>query len=179
MRVFKSKEDSLMFWLSFFLLAGCLIGVLFCNGMTAEMKLDWITVWQEDFTRSTLKSLEFQELLIRILPKRIWSLVLLLMAATTPMANWYMRLAAGYFGFSNAVMICALTMSFGVGGIFRYAALMFPQAILYGFAGYLILWWMPAKEKHLTVSSVIFVAGLVCEGSVLEAFVNPWILNIF
>ena len=37
MNIFKSKEDSLKFWLSLFLLAGSLAGTWFCNQMTEEM----------------------------------------------------------------------------------------------------------------------------------------------
>lgn len=178
MRIFRNKEDGLKFRLSFFLIAGSILGTLFCNMMTDEMKLGLTVMEKSSVTVAALSKMDFTGLLVRILPKRLWTLGLVLLVAATPMASVLMMLVAGYCGFSNAVMVCSLTMGTGVLGIVRYLVLGFPQCLFYIPAAYLLLWWMPANEKHLTVLSVLFLIGLTALGAVVESLVNPWVIAI-
>ncbi len=182
MRIFKNKEDSLKFGLSLFFIVGSMLGTVFCNMMTEEMKRELVTMETSGamgaVARTRLAEVDFGSLMIRVLPERLWMLVVVMLAAATPMAVWLLRLIVGYLGFSCAVSVSALTMIYGVFGILRYMAMVFPQCLCYGMAGYLLLWWMPVKEKQLTGLSVLVLIGLVCAGSGLECFVNPWIITI-
>jgi len=179
MKVLASKEDSLKIWLSLFLLGGSVIGTLFCNKMTGEMKEELMILGQSSLTRTVLAEMDRSDLLLRVLPKRIWVLLLMVLASTTPMADWCMRLAAGYIGFSNSVLISVLTMESGVRGVLRYLLFVFPQCICYVAAGYFILWWMPVKKKRLTLLSFLFLFDLVCAGAFAESFLNPWFMVWF
>ena len=179
MKYLKSKEDSLKIWLSLFLLAGSLAGTWFCNQMTNQMKHELLILGQSSVTSTALAQVDRYDLLLRILPSRIWMLIIVMLAAATPAADWCMRFVAGYIGFSHAVLICAVTMEHGAGGFLRYMMLQFPQCICYIPVGYLLLWWLPAKEKRLTLLSILFLTILVCLGSLAESFVNPWILMWF
>ena len=114
MNIFKSKEDSLKFGLSLFLLAGSLAGTWFCNQMTEEMKAELLVIGQSTVTKAALEQVDWLDLLIQILSGRIWGMLLLMLAASTPIADWCMRFAVGYLGFSNAVFLCTLTMEYGV-----------------------------------------------------------------
>lgn len=179
MILFKNKEDSLKVWLSLFLVVGSVVGTLFCNRMTGEMKQELLIFGQSSVTKTMLAGVDRYELLLQILPRRVWVLILMMLAAATPLAQWCMRFVSGYIGFSNAVLICALTMESGVRGLLRYFLLVIPQCICYIPVGYLLLWWMPVKEKRFTLFSVLFLFGLVCVGSLLESFINPWFLTWF
>lgn len=179
MKYFGNKEDSLKLGLSFCLLLGSVLGTLFCNRMTGEMKQELMILGQSPVTQVMLEGMDRYDLLIRILPKRIWTLIVVMLAATTPVAVWCMRFEAGYVGFSNAVIVCILTMESGVKGLLRYILLIFPQCLCYIPIGYLLMWWMPAKEKRFTVASVLFLLVLVCMGCLLESLVNPMFLSWF
>ena len=179
MKYVRSKEDSLKLGLSFFLLAGSVAGTIFCNRMTAEMKQELMILSQSSVTQAMLEEIDHFDLLIRILPRRIWILTVVMLAAATPVAGWCMRFVAGYAGFSNAVLLCALTMESGAKGLLRYVFLIFPQCLCYISVGYLILWWMPAKEKRFTATSILFLVTLVCVGGLLESLVNPRFLAWF
>ena len=78
MNIFKSKEDSLKFGLSFFLLAGSVAGTWFCNQMTEEMKAEILLLRESTITKATLEQIDWQDLLIQILPGRIWGVLLLI-----------------------------------------------------------------------------------------------------
>lgn len=180
MRIFKNKEDSLRFGLSLFLIAGSILGTVFCNWMTEDMKQELMIVKQStaSVTRAMISELDFEGLFLKILPKRIWTLTMVVLAAATPMAPWLMLLIAGYFGFSNAVMVSIWTMEKGIGGLLGYIVMIFPQCLCYIPITYLMLWWMPVKEKSLTLLSVLVLAGLTTVGAVLESFVNPWFMTV-
>ncbi len=180
MKILKNKEDSLKFGLSLFLIAGSILGTLFCNRMSDDMKRELIIMKQstEAITQIAVSNLDFGALMLQIVPKRMWTLILLLLAEATPMAPVLLMVAVGYFGFSNAVMISALTMEYGVRGLLHYMALIFPQCLLYIPVAYLLIWWMPANGKHLTVFSIIVLAGMVIFGCVLECFLNPRVIML-
>lgn len=183
MKYIRSKEDSLKLGLSLFLLTGSVAGTIFCNRMTAEMKQELIILSQSSVMQTMPEEINSLDLLVRTLPGRIWMLTIVMLAAATPIAHWCMCFAAGYAGLANAVLICVLTMEFGVKGLLRYILLIFPQGLCYMFAGYCVLWWMPAKEKRFTVPSVLFLVTLVCIGGLLESLINPrffaWFEKIF
>lgn len=179
MKYVRSKEDSLKLGLSFFLLAGSVAGTIFCNCMTTGMKQEMMILSQNLVTQERLKEIDWCDLLIRILPERIWILTVVMLAAATPVADWCMRVLSGYVGFSNAILLCVLTMECGAKGLLRYLLIIFPQCLCYIFTGYCVMWWMPAKEKQFTVMSVLFLVTLVCLGGVLESLVNPRFLAWF
>ena len=179
MNIFKSKEDSLKFGLSLFLLAGSVAGTWFCNQMTEEMKAELLVLGYSTVSKNTLEQFDWQDLFIQILPGRIWGVLLLMLAASTPIADWCMRFVMGYIGFSNAVFMCVLTMEYGVAAPLRYLMFLFPQYICYIPIGYLLIWWIPAKEKRFTLGAVLFLVGLVCIGGLLESLVNPRVLALF
>ena len=179
MNLFKSKEDSLKFGLSLFLLAGSVAGTWFCNQMTEEMKAELMTLGRSTVTKTALTQVDWPDLSMQILIGRIWGVLLLMLAASTPIAVWWMRFAIGYIGFANAVLVCVTTMEHGVGGLLRYMMLIFPQCICYIPVGYLLMWWIPAKEKRMTPASVLFLLALVSVGGLLEGVVNPRVLAWF
>ncbi|MBR6615716.1 MAG: hypothetical protein IKK95_07125 [Lachnospiraceae bacterium] len=179
MKLFKNKEDSLQFWLSLFLLSGSVAGTLFCNQMSEEMKQELVLLGQHSVSEGMLDELDHWELLLQIAPGRVWGLVLLMLVSTTPMAEWCMRFVAGYMGFSNAVIICALTMASGIRGLLQYMILLFPQCICYISVGYLLFWWMPAKAKRFTLISILALIAMVCTGALLECLVNPQLMRWF
>lgn len=179
-RVFKNKEDSLRFGLSFFLIAGSVLGTIFCNWMTEDMKQELMIMRQstDSVTKAMISELNFHDFFLRILVKRIWTLMIMILVTATPMASWLIMLAAGYFGFSNAVMISVWTMGMGFRGLLGYAVTIFPQCLCYIPIAYLMLWWIPVKEKRLTWLSVLALVGLTAIGAVLESFINPWLMTI-
>lgn len=178
MRIFKTREDSLEFGLSFFLTLGAVLGTVFCNGMSGEMKQELLVTEQSMVMTSAFSETEFMELFLRILPKRLWTLMIIFLILSTTAAPFLLLLTVAYLGFSAAVMICPLTMEAGVLGIWKYLLLVFPQCLIYVPVGYLVLWWMPVKKKRLTVLSVIVLTMAVCLGAAIESLMNPWFLAL-
>ncbi|MBR5266709.1 MAG: hypothetical protein IKU20_00775, partial [Lachnospiraceae bacterium] len=62
MNIFKSKEDSLKFGLSLFLLAGSVAGTWFCNQMTEEMKAELLVLGYSTVSKNTLEQFDWQDL---------------------------------------------------------------------------------------------------------------------
>lgn len=179
MKIFREYEDGLRFGLSFFVVFGTILGSLFCNGMSAEMKKELCVTEQELVNRTALMGMDFFELFWGILPSRFFQLAVVLLISLTSFSAVFLIAAAGYLGFSLAVMISAITMSGGFFGIWRFLLLIFPQCLLYLPVIYLLFWWMPLGRKRLTIVYVGVLGGLVLMGVCLEAYVNPWVLLLF
>lgn len=179
MRIWNDREDSLKFGLSFFLLFGAVAGSVFCNSMDTGMKMEVYVAEQDLINRASLAGTDFGDLLLRLLPQRLWQLMLAFIISVTSISRFLLIIAAGYLGFSVSVMVCSLTMSAGILGLWKYLLLIFPHGILYIPAIYIMLWWMPMKKKHLTFSSAILLTVIVIMGVLLEAYLNPWVLTFF
>lgn len=70
-------------------------------------------------------------------------------------------------------------MDVGLWGIVRYLVLIFPQALFYVPAIYLLLLWMPQQQARLKVSSALAIAVLVLLGAAVESYLNPWVVAAF
>lgn len=176
MKYFTNKKDSLEFWLSFFLILGAAAGSVFCNRMDGQMKEELKTMESSMVTAALLLKMDFWGLFLAVLRRRISQLILAFLLAMTQAAPFLFLGVCGYLGFSASVMVCALTMDGGLMGIFRYLALVFPQAIFYGAVFYVLVWWMPGKRKQLTVPAAAALTALVVLGAAAESLVNPWIV---
>lgn len=179
MRIWNDREDGLKFGLSFFLLFGAIVGSIFCNSMDTGMKMEVCVAEQALINRASLTGMDFGELFFRLLPQRLWQLMLAFLISVTSISRILLLMAAGFLGFSVAVMVCSLTMSAGILGLWKYILLIFPQSLLYIPAIYIILWWMPLKKKQLTLSSAFFLCAIVVLGVFMEAYLNPWVLTFF
>ena len=177
MRIMKTREDGLKIGLSFFLIFGSVLGTIFCNGMSVQMKAELQTVEQGMISAAKLAETDFLGLLLRIMPKRLGTLMLVFLISATQAAPILLMAAAGYFGFCSAALICPLTMNAGIMGVWKYFLLVFPQCMIYIPVMYLLLWWMPVNRKRLTALSAIALVGAVVLGAAAESLINPWFLQ--
>lgn len=176
MKNFMSRKDSLEFWLSFFLISGAVAGSIFCNRMDGQMKEELRTMEGSMVTAAVLFKMNFAGLFLAVLKRRLGELFLVLLFTMTQAAPLFSLGVCGYLGFSSAVTVCALTMDGGLMGIFKYLALMFPQAVFYGAVFYVAVWWMPGKQKHMTAPAAAVLTLAVVLGAAAESFLNPWII---
>ena len=93
----------------------------------------------------------------------------------TPAAPFLFMGTAAYLGFSTAVTVSALTMGSGLSGIFRYLALVLPQAVPYMAVFYVTAWWMEEEKKKMTAPAALALVLAAVLGAAAESFVNPWI----
>lgn len=177
MRIWKNREDSLKFGLSFLLILGSVIGSLVCNGMSDEMKMELHVVEQNMVTAASLAKADFRELFLWILPKRLSTLMIVLLMSATPSAPILLMGAAGYLGFRVALIICPLTMDAGFRGLWQYVLLIFPQCLIYIPVIFALIWWMPINRKRLTLLSAILLFAVVTLGVAAESMLNPWFLQ--
>ena len=177
MRIFRRREDSLRFGLSFFLILGAVLGTVFCNGMREEMKLDLCILGRQLISETTLSRIRTSDLFLRIWPKRLWILAVLCVLVSTRFSGLFLLLISGYLGGSVSMFLCPLTMEYGIWSPWKFLLLMFPQCIVYGLLSYVLLWWMPLQGKRLTgISVLLFCVGITL-GAVLESLINPWFLQ--
>ena len=165
--------DSQMFWLSFFLFAGAMIGTVFCNRMSVEMKSTLESWFSGILTPAEMMSADRYSLFVGVVKKRyVWILFGILVCQTV-FSRILFYTGAVYLAFTSSVTVCALTMHAGGYGIMRFFGLIFPQGIFYALAGYL-LWTvvsepMDGKEKfHSWVMIIFMVLGILS-----EIFINP------
>ena len=167
--------DSQMFWLSFFLFAGAMIGTVFCNRMSMEMKSTLESWFSGILTPTEMMSADRYSLFVGVVKKRyVWILFGILVCQTV-FSRILFYAGAVYLAFTSAVTVCALTMHAGGYGILRFFGLIFPQGIFYALAGYL-LWTVVSepvdgKEKLRSWAMIIFMVL----GILSEIFINPWI----
>lgn len=178
MGIFRSKEDSLTFGLSLFLIAGSILGSIFCNRMTYEMKTELHMIEQNFLAASFLSPGEVRQLFGRVLQKRLWTLTLVFLITAAPVSEILLMIAAGYLGFSIAAVVCLMTMYAGVWGLAQAVLLMVPQCLIYIPLTYILLWWMPVKGKKITVLSIAALTVLTILGVALESFINPWFVGM-
>lgn len=176
MRVFRSREDSLKFWLSFFLILGSVTGSIFCNRMDTGMKEELQTVERSMVTAAVLMKMDFWGLFLTVLKKRLGQLAFAFLLAMTQAAPVLFMCVSGYLGFSVSVTVCALTMESGLMGIIRFLALIFPQICFYGTVFYVLVWWMQVQGKRLTVMAGAALTAAAVLGAAAESFINPWII---
>lgn len=177
MRILKTREDSLKIGLSFFLILGSVLGSIVCNGMNTQMKTELHVVEQGMVSVATLVEADFPGLFLRILPKRLGTLMLVFLISATQAAPILLMAAAGYLGFCSAAMICPLTMGAGLLGLWKYLLLVFPQCLVYIPVAYVLVWWMPANRKRLTFLSATVLVAAVVLGAAAESLINPWFLQ--
>ena len=165
--------DSQMFWLSFFLFAGAMIGTVFCNRMSMEMKSTLESWFSGILTPTEMMSADRYSLFVGVVKKRyVWILFGILVCQTV-FSRILFYAGAVYLAFTSAVTVCALTMHAGGYGILRFFGLIFPQGIFYALAGYL-LWTVVSepvdgKEKLRSWAMIIFMIL----GILTEIFINP------
>lgn len=176
MRFFRSRKDSLKFWLSFFFVAGSIGGSVFCNEISDGMKAELLQVEKHAVTSAVLANVDYKRLFMAILWKKIRSYAVLLLMLAAPMAEGLRMATVLYWGFSVAMMVCPLTMDVGIGGIWNYLCLNTPQGMFYLTAWYLLLWWMPMEDKRLTVGGICAIGVLLLAGVVAETYINPYFL---
>ena len=165
--------DSQMFWLSFFLFAGAMIGTVFCNRMSVEMKSTLESWFSGILTPAEMMSADRYSLFVGVVKKRyVWILFGILVCQTV-FSRILFYTGAVYLAFTSSVTVCALTMHAGGYGIMRFFGLIFPQGIFYALAGYL-LWIvvsepMDGKEKFRSWAMIVFMVL----GILSEIFINP------
>ena len=179
MSIFRDREDSLKIGLSFFLIIGTVLGSIFCNCMNSEMKMELYVAERNLISRASLAQTDFGELFLHLLFRRFWQLMLACVCSTTFAAPFLFMVGAGYLGFSTAIIVCSLTMSTGIQGIWKYLLLLFPQCLFYIPAMYILFWWRPSRRKHLTISSAFLLFVIVVFGIFAEAYLNPRVLIFF
>lgn len=176
MKYLKSREDSLEAGLSFFLILGAVFGSVFCNAMSGDMKQNLTASGQSMITGSVLLDIDLRGLFARILFKRLRVLMTVFLISFTPAAIPIFMGLSVLTGFSAAVMVCTLTMESGLSALWKYVLLIFPQCLFYIPVLYLLVWWLPAQKKRLTVVSMAALTAIVLLGAAVESFVNPWLL---
>lgn len=175
--------DSQMFWLSFFLFAGAVMGTVFCNKMSAEMKSTLESWFSGIFTSAEMVSSDRYSLFVGVLKKRFVWILLGILICQTVFSRILFYAGAAYLAFTSSIAVCALTMHGGGYGILRFFGLIFPQGIFYALAGYLlcIIIAEPADGKER--SSLWMMAVFMVLGIVSEIFINPefsaWIFRLF
>ena len=105
----------------------------------------------------------------------VFSTFCLILFSMTPTAPFLFMGTAAYLGFSTAVIVSSLTMGSGLSGIFRYLALVFPQAVPYMAVFYVTAWWMEEEKKKMTAPAALALVLAAVLGAAAESFVNPWI----
>ena len=178
MKRIKNREDSLIFGLSFFMIACSVLGTVFCNAMNETMKSELYAMETEIVTLAAISGADMKELFLQIFLKRIRSLLLVLFISGVHFAPLIHMILTGVIGFCEAVKICSLTMNSGIWGLLKYICFWFPQGLIYIPVLYLIFWWMPVYERRWTWVSVSLLLLGIAAGAAVESMVNPWVLTL-
>lgn len=165
--------DSQMFWLSFFLFLGTVLGTVFFNKMSAEMKSTLESWFSGILTSSEIVSADRYSLFVGVLKKRFVWILLGILICQAVFARILFYAGAVYLAFTSAIAVCVLTMHAGIYGILRFFGLVFPQGFFYILAAYL-LWTMVVEQadgkEKIRLWMMVFFMVL---GIISEIFINP------
>lgn len=150
-----------------------MIGTVFCNRMSTEMKSMLESWFSGILTPAEMISADRYSLFVGVVKKRYVWILLGILVCQTFFSRILFYAGAVYLAFTSAVTVCALTMHAGGYGILRFFGLIFPQGIFYALAGYL-LWTVVSepedgKEKLRSWAMIIFMIL----GILTEIFMNP------
>ena len=150
-----------------------MIGTVFCNRMSTEMKSMLESWFSGILTPAEMISADRYSLFVGVVKKRYVWILLGILVCQTLFSRILFYAGAVYLAFTSAVTVCALTMHAGGYGILRFFGLIFPQGIFYALAGYL-LWTVVSepvdgKEKLRSWAMIIFMML----GILTEIFMNP------
>ena len=112
--------DSQMFWLSFFLFLGTVLGTVFFNKMSAEMKSTLESWFSGILTSSEIVSADRYSLFVGVLKKRFVWILLGILICQAVFARILFYAGAVYLAFTSAIAVCVLTMHAGIYGILRF-----------------------------------------------------------
>ena len=165
--------DSQMFWLSFFLFSGAMIGTVFCNRMSTEMKSMLESWFSGILTPAEMISADRYSLFVGVVKKRYVWILLGILVCQTLFSRILFYAGAVYLAFTSAVTVCALTMHAGGYGILRFFGLIFPQGIFYALAAYLL--WIVVREpvRGNEQSRILSMILLTALGIAAETLINP------
>lgn len=108
--------DSQMFWLSFFLFLGTVLGTVFFNKMSAEMKSTLESWFSGILTSSEIVSADRYSLFVGVLKKRFVWILLGILICQAVFARILFYAGAVYLAFTSAIAVCVLTMHAGIYG---------------------------------------------------------------
>ena len=150
-----------------------MIGTVFCNRMSTEMKSMLESWFSGILTPAEMISADRYSLFVGVVKKRYVWILLGILVCQPFFSRILFYAGAVYLAFTSAVTVCALTMHAGGYGILHFFGLIFPQGIFYALAGYL-LWTVvlepvDGKEKLRSWAMIIFMIL----GILTEIFINP------
>ena len=156
-----------------FLFLGTVLGTVFFNKMSAEMKSTLESWFSGILTSSEIVSADRYSLFVGVLKKRFVWILLGILICQAVFARILFYAGAVYLAFTSAIAVCVLTMHAGIYGILRFFGLVFPQGFFYTLAAYL-LWIMVVEQadgkEKIRLWMMVFFMVL---GIISEIFINP------
>lgn len=165
--------DSQMFWLSFFLFLGTVLGTVFFNKMSAEMKSTLESWFSGILTSSEIVSADRYSLFVGVLKKRFVWILLGILICQAVFARILFYAGAVYLAFTSAIAVCVLTRCCGN----LWDPALFRTCISAGillYTGGLLLWIMVVEQadgkEKIRLWMMVFFMVL---GIISEIFINP------
>lgn len=159
-------------------MVGFMIGILYAN----FGGVNYITttgIFHEYFLNQyTNQKILSEEYFFYLLQQRIAPILLLVFASMTKFRKFAASLWMVWTGIAGGMIAVAAIIRMGIPGMLYYAALLFPHCIFYIF-GYCILIceMMDSERRTWNMWKSFFLVISFAAGLVLEAYINPWILQ--
>lgn len=162
-------------------LFGLIIGTLFFN-LCNSAYLEEMGIFKNSFI-DKFQSLSISniELFQYIFPKRFKTFIILIGLQITSLGLPVLLFYSSYYGFASGILISALSIGYGIKGIFYFVSCLFPHYIIYLCIWILILRKMDTIRKNYNVLdfgfSFFFLLFLLLLGVFAESFLNTAILK--
>lgn len=159
---------------------GFLLGILYVN-LTAGQYLAESGVFSEYFLKQyTLAEVTAPEYIVYLAGVRLLPFLVMTGLIFTRARKTIAGIFLVWTGFLGGMLLTMAALSMGVKGILLCIVGMMPQFILYIPAYVVLIWYaMTASVSSWNRQKTIFVVLMMSMGVILEAYINPLLLQAF
>lgn len=172
-------------WLMLGFFVGILLGTVFANTVGAGFREQIGIFGNYVGERLPARGGYHRQLFLMVFRQRGLELFILWLLSLTVLAMPACVAAAGYYGFSMAVILSMTTMQMGIAGILGFLASLLPQYLVY-----VPFWCLFAlrcmrirgqfrypRELRFHVASLLLFLAIFAAGAWLEAYAGPEVLS--
>lgn len=178
---FSERRYKLYFILWFLL--GIILGTAVFNCLSINAKTDILIYGKYLSKKIEVNNVNKMDLFIYVLQYRFKELSIFIILGMTNFKKFFHAIVVSYLGIKVSVLLCSLTVLKGKMAIVWFMILMQPQAIVYIFIICFLLRFFNRTGNDLNLNKkslgkiILFVSSMTIIMCMLEAFVNPYLMN--
>lgn len=161
-------------------MVGFVGGILFAN-LAVQDYVTTTGIFNTYFLKQySQEEVQAAEYIVYLSGVRLIPLLLIVLAGQTRIRKMISVAVFVWAGFSAGTIVCAAILNMGIVGIVFWIIAMIPQFLFYAFAYLIVLWYFfTVPESRWNAGKTITVLVFMAAGLIMEAYVNPILVQMF